>query len=238
MANKKISDQQFAESKHQYTHPFTKERLIGVTTVVGCYDGGDKLGAGAGAAAKLIRAGIDYRARWNAQRDLGSRVHGYAHLWMDGKTAEVPDSDGPYLDAFAQFCRDHTPEWLTVEAPVVSSLGYGGRFDMIGEWDGSFVLADIKTGKPYKTELTLQLSGYRYADGIILYDEEGNAVDLDPLPHIDRCAGLYLHDDGTYDLVYCDVNDESFAAFKALLSVKKWAKQTEKAERDAGKVTA
>ena len=105
----------------------------------------------------------------------------------------------------------------------MSSLGYGGRFDAIGYFDGLYWLVDFKTGKPYKTELTLQLAGYRYADGLIKYDADGNASELEPMPHIDRCAGLYLDAEGHATLVPCDVDESAFESFKALLPVKKWA---------------
>ncbi len=219
----RVSDRQFAESKHRYTDPRTGERLISVTSVVGAFDSGDKLGAGAGAAVKLTKAGVDYRQLWNAKRDLGTRVHGYAALWADGKSADVLDTDAPYLDAFAAFCRAKHPEWIESERAVVSSLGYGGRFDLIGYWDGLYWLIDLKCGKPYRAELTLQLAGYRFADGMIIYDETGKATKLDPMPHIDRAAGLYLDEEGKATLVECNADADAFEAFKGLLTVKKWA---------------
>ena len=223
MASKKVSDLQYAESKHQYTDPRDKERKVSVTTVVGMLDTGDKLGAGAGAAVKLTKEGLNYREVWKGKAELGSRVHGYAQLWMEGRSAEVPGDEWGYMDAFGKFCADYTPEWLEVERAVVSAAGYGGRFDMIGELHGEgFCLCDIKTGKAYKPELTLQLAAYRYADGMVVYDEDGMAVSLEPMPHIDLCAGLYLHEDGSYDFVPVPADEVAFRAFERLLQVKHW----------------
>jgi hypothetical protein len=221
---KRVSDRQFADSKHRYTDPRTGERLISVTSITGCFDpDGQKASRMAGAAVKIEREGGNYREIWGAKTNTGSRVHDYAHRWMEGEWADVTDEDQPYVDAFTKFCNEYEPEWIEAERAVVSSLGYGGRFDGIGYFDDAFVLADYKTGRKYPTQLTLQLTGYKNADGMIVYDEDGWAVDLDPMPHIDRCAGLYLHGDGTYELTYCDVNDASWAAFQALLRAKQWA---------------
>lgn len=234
MSAAKVSDQRFAESKHRYTDPRTKERLISVTTIVGAFDSGDKLGAGAGAAVKITKAGGDYRAEWKAKADRGTRVHGYVDHWAVGKTADVLSDDEPYADAFFDFCKAKRPEWIAVERAVVSSLGYGGKFDLIGLIEDEFYLIDCKTGKPYEAELTLQLAGYANADGFILYDDEGWAKDIEPMPHVDRWAGLYLAEDGSWDLVDCaeatetrtrEENQEAaFDAFKALLTVKQWSK--------------
>jgi hypothetical protein len=228
----RVSDLQLAESKHQYTDPRTGQRVVSVTSIVGAFDSGDKLGAGAGAAVKLTKEGYDYRQVWREKAETGSRVHNYAQLWVEGRQADVPDEEGAYMDAFAGFCNDYHPQWIEVERAVVHSMGYGGRFDMIGEiesWtspsSSESALIDIKTGKTYADQLTLQLAGYRFADGMIEYDTEGMAVGLEPMPHIDVCAGLYLHNDGTYDLKYVQADDEAFACFASLLRIKGWAKK-------------
>ena len=226
---KRVSDLQFSKSRHRYTHPYTGERYPGVTSIANCYDDGDKLGAGAGAGAALQKQGIDYRQDWNAKKVLGTRVHSYAHLWVQGKTAEVLDEDEGHMDAFAKFCREKEPQWIQTERAVVSDLGYGGALDAIGEFDGLWVLCDFKTGRHWAVPLTLQLAAYRYAEGMILYDEEGQSKALEPMPHIDACAGLYLAADGTYNLAYVDANEEAFENFKRLMEVKKWATAVGKA---------
>jgi len=230
MATKpKASDRQYAEARHFYTDPRTGERLVSVTSIVGSFDPGDKLGAGAAAAVKLTKEGQNYRSVWDAKRDLGSAVHDLAALWAQGKAADVPEELAPYMDGFEKFCSDCSPTFIEQERAVVHSAGYGGRFDLVAEMSAfahadEFTLLDLKTGKPYKAELTLQLVGYAYADGMVLYDEAGMARFLEPMPHIDTCAGLYLHDDGTYDLTWAEVDDNAFDMFLNLLAVKNWAK--------------
>lgn len=265
MAQAKLSDRDYAESKHAYTDPRTGMRYASVTSIVGAFDSGDKLGRGAMAAAKLERQGINFREAWDSKRDVGTRVHSYADLLLNGKTAQIPDEDGPWMDSFLAWCREVGPEWLITETPGVGSvpcpmcdgtkvfggpfgtpcvickgtgrLGFGGRFDAIGYWDSAFWIVDFKTGKPYRPELTLQLAGYANFDGVLVYDDEGKAVDLDPLPHIERWGGLYIHEDSC-TLVECpdpgkvvpdwsmdQMQAEAFEAFKGLLFAKEWGKQ-------------
>ena len=229
MAYQRKSDRQFAESKHQYTDPRTKERVTSVTTISEMLDIGNKLRAGAGAAIKLRKEGLDYNDVWRDAGALGSRVHGYCDLFANGREAEIPMADAGYVDAFDHFCEDYKPVWLETERPVVSSHGYGGRFDGIAELRGGlfqgYTLLDVKTGRKWEVPLTLQLTGYKYADGMILYDEDGWAVDLEPMPYIEYCAGLYLADDGTYDLHYVKADDAAFQHFLALLAIQRWAKE-------------
>lgn len=253
MARDKLSDQAFADSRHIYTDPRNGQRVTSVTAVTGAFDSGDKLGAGAGAAAKLIRAGKDYRAVWDDKRDIGTRVHGYAELWLNGKTAEVPDEDQAHMDAFAAWCDLVEPEWLITERAGIGSvlcpkgpcavckdtgrLGYGGRFDSVGLWDESFWMGDFKTGKSYRPELTLQLAGYANFDGLLVYDDAGMAVSLEPLPHIDRWCGIYITADGVKvveapdplkaqpDWTLEQMRAEAFQAFSSLLFVKSWGNQ-------------
>jgi hypothetical protein len=228
----RVSDQQLAESRHRYTHPVSKERLVSVTSVVGNWDDGDKIGAGAGAAVKLTKAGIDYRAEWNAKRDLGIRIHAHAKDWAMGKAVDVLPSDEPYMDALAAFCRAKHPQWIEAERAVVSSDGFGGRFDLVCEMDGIATLLDAKSGRPYFTELTLQLSAYRFAEGMVLYDKDGMAAALEPMPYIERCAGLYLDGSGKATMVECPVDETSFAAFKALLAVRLWSERLESSRKE------
>ena len=232
-----MSDREAAEKRHIYSDPRTGERVIGVTTVVGCFDSGDKIGAGAGAAAKLIRSGVDYRKQWNEKKDLGSRIHEHVARWAEGKTADVLEEDMGHMDAFENFCRAEKPEWIATERAVVGD-GFGGKLDLIG-WlpkRESYWLLDAKSGRPYKAELLLQLAGYAGSDGFIVYDESGKAVGIEPLPHIERWGGLYLSGDGTYFLAEPDlprkddprtiaeIQEDAMSAFRHLLAVKAWSK--------------
>ena len=228
-----VSDLQRAQNSHKYRDPRSGALLTSVTSIVGNWDDGDKLGAGAGAAVKLTKLGINYRDEWNAKRDLGNRLHAYAALWAEGKSAEVLDADQGHLDGFTAFCNAKHPEWLWSERAVVSSLGFGGRLDLIGYWEGQYHLVDLKSGRIWRRELSLQLAGYGSADGFVVYDDEGMAAEVEPMPHIDAWHGLYLSGDGRAELVDVpavkegqslrEAQAEAVAAFNHLLSVRKWA---------------
>jgi hypothetical protein len=258
----KKTDLEIAESSHRYTDPRTGERVTSVTTIVGAFDSGNKLGAGAYAAVKIEREGGKYEDEWGAKRDIGSRVHSYADLWLKGKTAEVPNDDRPWMDAFAAWCRKVKPEWIAAEAAGVGSaicmgcagegcavckgvgkLGFGGRFDGLGWWEEAFHLGDFKTGRHYRPELTIQLAGYANFDGLIKYDENGRAVDLEPLPFVDKWCGIYIRPEGV-EVIECpdsgkvaddwtleDMRKEAYETFRSLLYVKEWAKQIDRKGR-------
>lgn len=228
-----LTDRDRAERLHRYRDPRTGLQLVSVSRVAKSYDDGDRLGAGAAAAAKLVRAGVDYRKKWTEAAERGRRVHGYAEDWAAGRTTDVRDDDAPYLEAFEGFVRDKRPQWLEAERSVVSAVGYGGRFDLVGLFDDSFWLLDLKTGKQYPTELALQLAGYACADGMVVWDEAGNAAGLEPMPHIERWAGLYLSEEGRWTLLEVPsapagtdrptAQRAAFQCFCSLLSVRLWA---------------
>jgi hypothetical protein len=229
----KASDKDLAEHAHKYRHPVTGQLLRSVTSIVHCYNDGDLLGAGAGAAVKLTKEGLDFRKEWRAKADLGTRVHANIGKWALGKTTEVLDTDASRLDGFTAFCKAKRPEWVATELPVASSLGFGGRLDLICEIEGDSWLLDGKTGKIYLRELALQLAGYAHAQGVIEYDAEGKAIALSPMPHIDRWGGLYLGEDGIATLVEVPAvmlgdtlkiaQHKAFQVFLALLQVREWA---------------
>jgi hypothetical protein len=233
--------------------------VASVSAVVGCFDSGDKLGRGAAAAVKLVKAGLDYRQLWDDKRDTGSRIHSFARLWLEGKSAEIPEQDVGHMDAFSRWCDLVKPEWVVAERAGVGSvvcpggpcavckdtgfLGYGGRLDAIGFWEELFWLGDFKTGNLYRRELTIQLAGYANLEGFINYDEDGMVLDLDPMPHVDRWCGLHITPSGVEPLVvphptkvtaeWSDeqMKAEAFETFRALLYVKEWSKQMERKGR-------
>ena len=209
------TDLQLAE-KHKYRLP-NGDIAISVTRLTGLLDDG-KAGAFAGAAVKLTKAGENYRAVWSAKAALGTRVHDHALRWSNGEDIEQLPDEAKYLDALELFIVERQPTWLEREEIVLSNRGYGGRFDMIVTFpDGTIWLIDIKTGKPYALEHTLQLNGYAFADGIAEFGDDGNLVRLRPLPVIERAGDLYLHDDGTYDLIEYPLGDLPYGMFCHLL---------------------
>jgi hypothetical protein len=131
------------------------------------------------------------------------------------------------VDALEMFLRDKEPTVLELEQIALSEKGYGGRFDMIVRWGNNNWLLDLKTGAEYAIEHTLQLSAYRYADGIAVYDEDGALVDLRPLPKIDRCGCLYVREDGTYKVVEYPADEQAFGIFNNLLTAYQWTRSEE-----------
>lgn len=209
-------------NKHKYRLP-NGDIAINVTAISGLMDLG-KSGAFAGAAVKLTKAGEDYRKVWSAKAQKGTRVHGHMEAWLRGEDVDAIDEDQGCLDALEQFILDHNPEVIEMEQIVLSDTGYGGRFDLIARIGDEVALLDWKSGSPYPVEASLQLSAYRYADGLATYDEDGNLTELRPIPEIDWCACVYVHDDGTYDLRKYPADKDAFAVFQSLLSAYKWAK--------------
>lgn len=229
------SDLSLALGKHRYRTP-NGEIAVSVTAISGFIDDG-KSAAFAGAAMKL---GPGYRSIWKAKADRGTRVHGHLEKFLTGEDIDQADDEKGFVDALEKFIIEHEPAMVEQEAIVLSDLGYGGRFDLLAtladDDHQSLGLIDLKTGSPYAVEHTLQLSAYRYADGIATYDEDGNLSNLRPLPQIDWTACLYVADDGTYRLVRYPADETAFRAFCALLEAYKWTRtDAMKAEVKASK---
>jgi len=181
------------------------ELAVSVTTISGLMDDGKSMGF-AYAAVKLARDGLDFRTEWNARGARGTQIHSHLESFLRGESIEEAEDEKGYVDALAAFITDHDPKVIEQEAVVLSEIGYGGRFDLLfqaqrGEYEGLVILADLKTGKPHPVEHTLQLAAYRFADGIAEYDESGALAGIRPLPAVDKTMGLYVREDGTYDLI-------------------------------------
>lgn len=212
------TDLELAE-KHKYRN-LAGDICINVTGVTGMLDDDGKSSKMAGSAAKLTREGENYRAVWNAKMVRGTRVHTGAERWLRGEDADVLPEDQPYFDALAAFFKDKNPTPIEIERIVLSDEGFGGRFDFIAEFDGLNTLVDIKTGRSYFIEHTLQLSAYRFSDGMAVYNGEGTLERIDPLPRIDRAGCLYLSDEGTYEFREYPADEERYELFLYLLNVK------------------
>lgn len=217
-----MSDLDLALNKHKYK--LLDGRIaVNVTTISGLLDDG-KSGAFAGAAVKLTKEGVNYRDEWNARAERGTRVHGHCESFLRGEDIDCLPSEMGYVDAVELFMVEHVPLVVELEQIALSSKGFGGRFDMIVEIEGENWLLDLKTGKKYAVEHTLQLSAYRFADGLAVFDEEGALTSLRPLPEIDRAGCLYVNEDGTYTLSEYPADLLAFKSFCNLLSVYQWAR--------------
>jgi len=219
------SDRELADD-HRY-RLLSGELAVSVTTISGLMDDGKSMGF-AYAATKLAADGLDFRTEWNARGARGTNIHSHLEAFLRGEAIEEAEDEKGYVDALAAFITDHDPKVIEQEAVVLSEFGYGGRFDLLfqaqrGEYEGQVILADLKTGKPYAVEHTLQLTGYRFADGIAEYDETGALTALRPLPDVDLTMGLYVREDGTYDLIAYPADASAHGAFLRLLATYDWA---------------
>jgi hypothetical protein len=209
------TDLEWAADKHKYKL-LSGEFAPSVTSITGMLDGGKSMGM-AHAAAKL---GPDFKTIWDEKADRGTRIHAHCQAWLEGQSVDAKDDEQPYLDALQLFFDQRRPSPIEVERIVLSSLGYGGRFDFICELAGEVWIVDLKTGKPYALEHAMQLSAYAHADGMAVYSE-GTLERLEPLPTVTRGACLYVHDDGTYDLIEYPIKYRTFKCFEHLLSLHK-----------------
>jgi hypothetical protein len=160
----------------------------------------------------LDRAGLRDVSRFTEDsRERGRDVH-LICAWEDERTlidTSVDEEYRPHLHAFRKFRREN-PRFRPklIEAPVWDEVRrYAGILDRLEEIDKgeSEAVLDIKSGA-YDDTTALQTAGY---DGAL------------PPPRLRARErfGLYLHDNGTYDLEpYKDPGDR-FVFFSALAVV-------------------
>lgn len=169
---------------------------------------------------------------WKAKSARGTAVHSLAEDWAKGLEVDCPPECDPYLDALERFYADHQPTWLHCERSVVYTepgREYGGTAD---GWavlnDGRTGLLDWKTGARYPVEVVVKMAAYRFATALAVVDAEGRFIDTEPMPETDFAAAVYLHDDGTYEMLELPADRAAHAAFLALRDVWAW-KQTAEA---------
>lgn len=106
----------------------------------------------------------------------GSRIHELCALYdMDALPDEFEGDLLPYVQAWANFCRDYSPEWLYIEKPMYCGITIkaadhyeerivAGTLDRLGVVGGKTVVVDIKTAqsldRPAKIALACQLAAY------------------------------------------------------------------------------
>ena len=172
-----------------------------------------------------------FKGVWGEKAARGTTVHDLASRWANGETVDCPPECAPYLDALEAFWLDHSPKWLHNERSVVHNvegLEYGGTFDAIATLaDGRDWTLDFKTGKRYPVDVILQMAAYRYATALAVVDETGTFVDTEPMPEVDTCGVLYLHDDRTYELLELPADRTAHEAFLNLRRVWGWQQESE-----------
>ena len=218
------TDQVMALDKHKY-RLHDGRVAVNVTAISSLLDDG-KSGAFAGAAVNLWMKGLNHREEWKYKAERGTRIHTHLERRLRGdEDGEILDDEQGYVDALQKFLDEQDPQVLMQEAIALSNHGYGGRFDLICTIDGVVWLLDLKTGKEYVVEHTLQVSAYRYADGIAHYDADGKLMpEFKPIPAIDKAGCLYVNEDGTYKIVEYPADEEAFAQFLHLLEVHQWSR--------------
>ncbi len=160
--------------KERYTRPKTiyqlsSRRIVpGVTTILDCASGKDKLMGMVKAAISLTKDGYDALKEWEALAEIGSATHERirAHLRQEEPDLSffspniVKASDVPF-DSFLLWYIEHEVKLLAVEEPLVSEqYGYGGTLDLLALVDDVATLVDFKTGSVYD-DAFVQSAAYR-----------------------------------------------------------------------------
>ena len=97
----------------------------------------------------------------------GTRIHELCALYdMDALPEEFEADLVPYVQAWANFCRDYQMEWLHIEKPLHDEQYVAGTLDRLGrDRLGYYTVVDIKTAqsldRPAKIALACQLYGYQ-----------------------------------------------------------------------------
>jgi hypothetical protein len=221
-----------------------------VSTVAGMLSMGDALAWGAAKETALFavhhrdewqhldptdayhRLRKHHRGVWTDKASRGTTVHMLAEGWAAGQEVECPPECAVYLDALERWYIDHQPVWMHTERSVIYNVEgreYGGTFDGIAVLkDGRRTLIDWKTGKRYPVEVILKMAAYRYASLLAVVDEIGQFIDTEPMPEVDECAAVYLHDDGTYEHLTLPVDHQAHATFLRLRDVWAWKQEAER----------
>lgn len=185
--------------------------------------------------AGRTEAALDYLrgTPWTRSREAAARgtdVHHLAARLAQGEEVEVDDRTEAMVDAYLAWRADWRPTDELVEVMVINRRHhYAGTLDFLGLLHGlapdgtpqdpnaglppAKALLDVKTGaRDVYPESALQLAAYRNAE-TMLPGGEGNLDDERAVPAVDFTGVLWLHDDGTYDLIPVDTGPKVFRCF-------------------------
>jgi PD-(D/E)XK nuclease superfamily len=136
------------------------------------------------------RRKLVYEAPFNTSKEAmarGTDIHKAGEALAHGQEPDVPEYVYGPAQAYADWLRRWRVEPLFVEAIVGNrKYGYAGQLDLIAEIDGRVWLIDIKTGKGVFSEAALQLAAYRYAEVLVIDDQER------PMPPVNRVAVAHV----------------------------------------------
>lgn len=131
-----------------------------------------------------------------AAADRGTKVHAATEVLDKTGRAEIDGEYLPYLQAYANFRKEHEVVWELIEYPDYHpSHRYAGTIDRYGLVDGFRTLVDLKTTYTvHKPLCGASLNLYR----MMLEARERE---------VERLMILHLKKDGRYRLVPIDIDD-------------------------------
>lgn len=170
----------------------------------------------------------------NAAADIGTQVHAlieHAIKEQLGQPCEVPTASDEALFIFAGW-RDWAKrvhlEPLMAEGRVYHpAREYCGTFDLLCLIEGRPAIADWKPGPAIYPERRLQSAAYR------------EALHAMGWPNLDGYIVSLPRDGGEIEMVRLETGEalqDTYSAFLSCLSLYRWKKQIEKADRQASKV--
>lgn len=190
----------------------------------------------------------EFRRQWDAKAERGTRVHDVAERWTKapGEPVDVRVEDSGYVDALEAFHKECKPKFLASEEIVLNkALKYGGRFDAVVEMGNETLIIDYKTGSYYESSLAMQQIAYMKADSAVYTDDgslgdygmqdDGNGNFSIIFWPLDGARGIYLHEDGTYDVVdpFKNISQElAWEGFTACLKLYNAMKEIDKAVKE------
>lgn len=158
-------------------------------------------------------------------RDIGTLVHNYAEVRLNGGTINIPS----HPEA-ANACRAFN-NWLTdfdVKPKMIERMcfskrhNYCGTFDLFGSINGVNTLVDFKTSKQIYSETFLQLSAYQEA----LEEEMGIEIAKRASLRCDKSDGSYEY------LIFPDQHERDFMTFESLMTLYRFDKIASKELRE------
>lgn len=139
-------------------------------------------------ANNLGLAGIDSSKFTDDKASIGTLAHAMILDHFTGKQTDVSDYTPNQVDAaensllsFYEWEKGKTIKPVLIEAPLTSTIGYGGTIDLYAVIDGVRTLVDFKTGSGIYDEHYYQLAAYK---NLIL--ESGQPVDQARILNIPR----------------------------------------------------
>lgn len=151
--------------------------------------------------AREVYEGVDQSVMDRAA-ERGTAVHIATQQLDESGACEIDNRYVGYVEAYAQFRRDHDVTWTAIERPLADpTAGYAGTIDRAGIVDGALCVLDIKTsGAIKKTLVKAQLNGYR------------NLYEVNGLGRPERLLCLQLREDGKYRLYDVALDMSEFEA--------------------------